>query len=93
MVLTGGKGPVTSSYIDSVCVTLLPALFDSCSSKAVFFALFLFKIITITVMEITMLTTRAVARELIDTVYTLVISVGMPVFTMIGSLILPVMFP
>ena len=93
MVLTGGNGPVTSSYIDSMCVMLLPALFDSCSSKAIFFALLLIKIITITITEITTLTTRAVARELTDTIYTSVLTVEMPVFTVTESLILPVMFP
>ena len=68
IALTKGMGPVTSSYIGS-----LSALFDG-SQAALIFALFLVKIMTSTVMETTTQTIRAVARELIDIVYTLLVS-------------------
>ena len=100
MILTEGKGPVTSSYSDSICV-LLPALFRSRSD--LIFALLLNKIITITVVETTTLIIKAVASELIDIIYALLVSeCSMPnvfagcrmlVFTRIGSLMFPVIFP
>ena len=52
---------MTSSYIGSI----LSALFVS----SLIFALLLIKIITITVMETTILMIKAVARELMDTMY------------------------
>ena len=72
MTLTEGEGPVTSSYIDSMCV-LLSGLLAS-SRAALIFALLLIKITTITVVKTIMLTHKAVAREII--IIMLVVLVG-----------------
>ena len=94
MVQSEGDGSVTSSYIGSLCV-LLSALFVSCRSRQA-----LILIITITVMKTTTLTIIAVAMELIDIMYALLVSKScMPSvsmgckFTLIGSPPLPVIFP
>ena len=82
MVLTEGKG---SSYIDSICM-LLPVLFVACRSRAAsIFALLLAKMTTITVDKAVMLTIKAVVREPMDAMYTLLVSVEkrMPVFVLI----------
>ena len=55
---------MTSSYIGSVCVVLSALVVSS-----LIFALLLIKIITITVVETTTLMIKAVARELMDTMY------------------------
>ena len=94
---TEGKGPVTSLYIDSIllCAVLL-TVFVNCGSKpALTFALFLLKIVAITVMKTTTLTVKAVAKELMDIVLTVLIFVEMhvPVFTPMELMILLVMFP
>ena len=94
MALTDGKGPVTSSYIDSTCV--LTALFVACSSiAALIFALLLIRVITITIVETTMQRIKAIARELMDIKVTVLVSVAKEfvLFTLIGSLMLPVIFP
>ena len=92
MTLTEGKGPVTSSYIDSMCV-LLPAVFDSCRSRAALIFALLLKMMTITVMKTTMLTIKTVTKELMDTIHTVLISVEMSVFILNELLMLPVIFP
>jgi hypothetical protein len=86
---------VTSSYIDSIlCVLLLLAVFIETGSKpALAFALFLLKIIAITVMKTTTLTTKAVARKLMDIIDAEFMSVEVPVFILIELLTLLVMFP
>ena len=64
-----------SSYIDSMCVPL-PALFVTCRSRAaLLFALHSVKMIIITV-KATMLIIKAVAREVIEATYTVVVTVG-----------------
>ena len=61
---------MTSSYIDSV-YEALSNIFSGCVSKAaLIFSLLLIKIITITVMETTTLMIKAVAKALIDIMYT-----------------------
>lgn len=72
MALTEGKGPVTSSYIDSMCVLLSALLVIS--RAALIFALLLIKITVITVGKTIMLTNKAVAREII--IIVLVVLVG-----------------
>ena len=91
MVLTEGK---VSSYIDPICV-LLPALFVACRSRAaLIFASLLTKMTTITVDKAVMLTIKAVARESMDAMYALLVSVEkrMPVFVLMCVLKLPVIF-
>ena len=59
IALTEGKGPMTSSYTDSMCV-LLSLLFISCRSQAaLIFVLLLIKVTTITIMKTTTLTIKA----------------------------------
>ena len=71
MALTEGVG---SSYIDSICV-LLTTLVVACRSRAaLIFILLLVKMMTITVSETKMLTTKNVARELIEAVYAVLVS-------------------
>ena len=71
MALTEGIG---SSYIDSICV-LLSALVVVCRSRAaLIFVLLLINMITITVSEAKMLTTKNVARELIEAMYAVLVS-------------------
>ena len=70
-----------------MCV-VLSALFVS----SLIFALLLIKIITITVMKTTTLMIKAVARELIDAMYAVMLSLGLR-FMLNKSLILPVIFP
>ena len=65
MVLTVGEVLVTVSYIESMD-SALPALLD-CSRVALIFALFLLR----TIIIVTTLTIKAVARKPIDTVYTI----------------------
>ena len=67
MALAEGKGPVTSSYVESVSL-LFSVRFISCRSRpaCVFAAFLLVMTITITIMETTTLTVKAVARTLID---------------------------
>ena len=72
ITLTEGEGPVTSSYIGSSCV-VPSALFD-CSRAALIFALLLVERITIAVMKTTVLTIKAVAKELIDIMYNMLVS-------------------
>ena len=61
-------GPLTSSYMESVCVLL----FVSCgnSETALIFALLLLKIIAMTIDEMAMLTISAITRELEDIMHT-----------------------
>ena len=88
--MSDGKG---SSYIDSICVLLLLAVsLNSGSTPALAFALFLLKIIVITVVKTTTLTIKAVAKELMDIVYT-VLEIHVPVFIPIELMMLLVMFP
>ena len=72
MALAEGKGPVTSSYIESVPL-LFSARFVSCRSRpACVFAAFLLAMtitITIIVMETTILILKSVARTLVDIMY------------------------
>ena len=82
-------GPVTSSYIDSVCV-LLPIGCDN-SEVVLIFALLLLRIIAITIEETAILTISAVARELVDTMHAVfvlndsLLSVSIEeIFTVIG---------
>ena len=82
-------GPVTSSYIDSVCM-LLPIRCGN-SEVSLIFALLLLRIIAITIEETAILTISAVARELVDITYTvLVLNDSLPsvsireIFTVIG---------
>ena len=73
MALTEGKG---TSYIDSICV-LLPALFVACRSRAaLLFALLRIKMTIIAINKATMLIIKAVAREVIEATYTVVVTVG-----------------
>ena len=73
MALTEGVG---SSYIDSICV-LLTTLVVACRSRAaLLFFLLLIKMMTITVSEAKMLTTKNVARELIEAMYAVLVSCG-----------------
>ena len=73
MTLTDSRG---SSYIDSICV-LVPVMFVACRPRvALIFALLLATMKTITVSKATMLIIKAVARELLDTMYTVLVSVG-----------------
>ena len=67
MALTERISPVTSSYIGSLQIISF-VLFE-CSRAALTFALLPFKTISITVMETTTLTIRAVARDPIDIMY------------------------
>ena len=70
-----------------MCVALSALLVSS-----LIFALLLIKIVTITVMETTTLMIKAVARELIDAMYAVMLSLGLR-FMLNKSLILPVIFP
>ena len=71
MALTEGIG---SSYIDSICV-LLTTLVVACRSRtALIFSLLLVQIMTITVSEAKMLTTKNIARELIEAMYAVLVS-------------------
>ena len=92
--MTEVKGPVTSSYIDSMCV-LLPALLACCRSRADF-VLCLFRMAAITIIEATTLIIKAVARELVDIMKAMIrffVGRRVLVFTLIGSLALPVIVP
>ena len=102
VTLAEGEGPVTFSYSDSISV-LLSSLFE-CSRAAMSFALVLLKMIVIAVIEATVLISRAVDRKTIDAIYALLVSdlgtmlkysMGqkISVFTLMGSLAFPVMFP
>ena len=98
MALTVGKGPVTSSYTDSICI-LLSALSVS-SRAALIFTLLLIKVATITVVKTVTLTIKAVAKEVIDIMQAVFITnlcmprlCGVLVYTLTGSLSLPVIFP
>ena len=64
-------GPMTSSYIDSVCV-LLPIRCGN-SEVSLIFALLLLRIIAITIEEMAILTISAVARELVDIMHTVLV--------------------
>ena len=67
MVLMEGIG---SSYIDSICVLVL-VVFVACRLRvALIFALFFVKMMSITVSKAAMLTIKAVARELMDAMNT-----------------------
>ena len=77
---------MTTSYIGSVSVVLSALLVSS-----LIFALLLIKI-TITVMKTTTLMIKAVARELIDAMYAVMLSLGLR-FMLNESLTLPVIFP
>ena len=48
---------------------------------------------TVTIIETAMLTVKAGARELIDIMYTILLLLRKSVFTRIGSLMLPAIFP
>ena len=73
MSLTEGVG---SSYIDSICM-LLSALFVAWESRAVLILiLLLIKMITITITKAEMLTIENVAKELIDTMYAVLVPQG-----------------
>ena len=92
---------MTSSYVDSMCVSL-PVLLACCTSRAVF-VLCLFRMVAIAMKEATTLIMKAVARELVDIMKAvfeaklcmLRFSIGCTVlvFTPIGPLALPVIFP
>ena len=70
MALTDGRG---SSYIDSICV-LVPVMFVACRLRAaLIFALLLLKMM---IMETATLILKVVAREPMDTMYTVLVSVG-----------------
>ena len=69
--LTESEGPVTSSYIDSK--GMLPSDLSDCSRAGLVFALLL-RIIVIAVIETTALTSRVIAREMMDAMYTLLVS-------------------
>ena len=94
IALTEGEG---SSYMDSICV-LLTALFGGCSS--LIFALLLCKMITMAVVRITTLAISATTRALMVARYavlvhmsTLLLSCGVVVCTLIGSLTLLTRLP
>ena len=71
MTLTEGVG---SSYIDSICV-LLSALVVAWESRAaLIFILLLFNMISITISKAQMLTIENVARELIEAMYAVFVS-------------------
>ena len=73
MALTEGIG---SSYIDSICV-LLTALFVAWESRAaLIFILLLINTITITISKAEILTTKNVAKELIEAMYVVLLSRG-----------------
>ena len=73
MALTEGIG---SSYIDSICV-LLSALFVAWESRAaLILILFLIRMITITISKAEMLPIENVAKELIDTMYAVLVPRG-----------------
>ena len=76
---------MTSSYTGSICM-LLFALFD-CTKAALIFALFLNKImhITVTVMETNTETVKAVVRALMDTIQTELCSAGVSMIVLLGS--------
>ena len=93
-----GKAPVTYSYVHSTCC-LFSAVVVSCSFKALISAFPLIKIIVVTVVETTRLTTRATARKLMDIVDDWLTHVCVSGFveevncTEMGLLIFPVIFP
>ena len=67
----GFEGPVTSSYIESVCIVFTALLSSSSSTLASFFALFLsWDIMIITVVNTATQTIKAAARAPIEAVYT-----------------------
>jgi hypothetical protein len=68
MVLTGGRDPVTLSYIGSSLA--LCSVLSNCATVAVIFALLLLTIMVITVVETTTQMISAATRTPIDTVYT-----------------------
>ena len=73
MALTEDEG---SSYINSMCVPL-SAMFVTCRSRAaLLFALLHVKMIIITINKAMMLIIKAVAREGIEAVYTVVVTIG-----------------
>ena len=100
MTPTGDRGPVTSSYMDSMCV-LRPALLVCCRSRAaLIFALLLLKMMTMIVMKTTTLVIKATARELVATTYAVLVHVHVSVFLLSskvvvlnGLLKLPTRFP
>ena len=71
MALTEGIG---SSYIDSICVLLTALVVPWESRAALIFILLLIEMITITISKAEMLTTENVAKELIDTIYAVLVS-------------------
>jgi hypothetical protein len=86
MALTEGDGPVTSSYTGSTLCIPPPALFKA----ALIFALLLLMLIAITVMKIVALIIKAVAKKLIDVMYTvLVVAFGMPNASVVSELRVP----
>ena len=97
IALTDDKGTVTSSYIESMCVAhVVPSALFDCSKAALIFALLLFKMIAIIVMETSTLMIKAVARQLIDIVDAISI-LDSTIFaeerlTTVGSLLLPTTF-
>ena len=91
MALAEDKGPVTSSYIESIgsmCI-VLSATFG-CSRAALTFALLLTEVITTTVMEIITTMTKAAARELMGIIH---LHVAEAVLITSGSLVLPIILP
>ena len=97
MALTEGEGPVTSSYIGSMCM-LLPPPISNCSS--LIFAFLFLKMITIVVMKTTTLVIKPTARELVAIMYAVFVHVSalflssdVVIFTRIGTLELPIRFP
>ena len=68
MTLTEGRGPVTFSYIDSLC-SVPSTLFD-CMNAVVLFIFLLFKT-TIAVMKTTKLIVKIIATELKNIIYTI----------------------
>ena len=72
MALTDGEGPVTSSYIGSLCI--VPSAMFDCAKAAIILDLLLLEIIANTVMETTTQIIRAVARNPIDIMYAVAVS-------------------
>ena len=84
MTLTEGKGPVTFSYIDSLC-SVPSTLFD-CMNAVVVFAFLLFSI-TIAVVKTTKLMVKTIATMLKDIIYTILTAeVYMPTGSVVSEL-------
>ena len=88
MAVAEDIGPVTSSYIGSMCIVLSATL--DCSRAALIFALLLTEVITTTVMEIIPTMTKAAAMELVGIIH---VHAAEAVFITRGSLVLPIILP